>query len=266
VVDNKLYVVGGRAADKGNAETFIMDLSVKNPKWTAGPSLPAPRWQHRGGVIDGVIYIVGGVVGDLSKENRTKPANDVLALDTKDLAKGWRQIAEVVSHKTEWFSGTVCGSKFYKFGGLQRICEKPKRAIEGAVLRVAENQFLPWVPVRESYSLDIKSGKWTKIKSLPTPKCSSGCVAIDERYILLAGGVELTAAGSETFDGYPRITFSNECWLYDTITDSYKAIQPLKKNSCDQGIAYVNGKVYVIGGEGSPWKTRTDLVQIGKFK
>ena len=266
VVGRKIYVIGGRGDKKGNAETFVLDFALQNPAWIAGPSLPRARWQHKGGVIDGIIYIIGGVEGDLSKSEGTQVAEEVLALDTHNLKKGWYPVAVIPEPQAEWFFGTACGHKLYLFGGLTKGPEVKPLVTEEGTLRTVENNFLLWVPQAMAYSLDVSTGQWQKLTSLPTPKCSAGCIGIDDRHILIAGGVDLAIAATQTPGGVSRLNWSSECWLYDTEQDRYTPLAPLRKAVCDQGLAYVNGRIYVIGGEGNPFKTRTDLVRRGEFR
>ena len=63
-----------------------------------------------------------------------------------------------------------------------------------------------------------------------------------------------------------RVSFTSDCLIYDTVKDSYEKLTPMKKAVADTGLAIVGDTLYVIGGENNPFKTRTDLVQIGKLK
>ncbi len=259
-VNDKLYVIGGKGGDKVHDETYILDLSKKNSKWQKGPSLPQPNWGLKGGIIDNTIYIISGLI-----ESESKITPNVLALDTANPENRWRHVADLPSPKTQWQFATACGKKLYLFGGGIEISDKP-RATDAGILRIPENVFLPLMPQAEVFLLDVVSGKWKKLRDLPTPKCFAECVAIDDRYIVIVGGVDAVLKAAETSDNRPRISVSNQCWLYDTIKDSYKPLTPLKKSVCDQGLAYINGTLYVIAGEGTTFRTRTDLVQIGRIK
>ena len=265
IVNSKLYVVGGRGDLRGNAETFILDLSSNSPYWYPGPSLPQPRWQHKGGVIGNIIYIIGGISGDPAQESTTQLSPDILALDTHKLEKGWQFITNIPTPEIMWQFASSCVGKIYIFGGVVQMTDMGIRTTIDGTLRITENNLLPFVPQSEAYSFDVVSGQWNALEPLPTPKCLAGCVALDDRYILIAGGVDLVVPGSQTPDGRPRINFSTECWLYDTLGDTYKSTSPLLKAVCDEGLVIIDGTIYAIGGEGNAFKTRTDLVQIGNF-
>ena len=264
-IGNKVYVVGGRSNTRSNAETFVIDLSENDPSWSPGPSLPLPRYGHVGGTIGSVIYIAGGTQGDLSQkdENTSKP--NVIALNTKNLEKGWQYIAELPNAKTQWQYGTTCGQKLYLFGGIVKESVPEKTITPQGTPRVDENNLLPYVPQYDVFSMDVKTGQWTTLNPMPVAKLSGSCIALDDSSILIVGGVDMAIPASQTPDKRPRINFSPQCYLYNTTTDSYKLISLLKKGVGDQGLAYIDGIVYVIAGEANPFKTRTDLVQIGRF-
>ncbi|GAJ11495.1 unnamed protein product, partial [marine sediment metagenome] len=179
-VGQKLYVSGGMNANEGHAETFILDLAQKNPSWTPGPPLPKPRWTHHGGVSNGVIYIAAGTEGDPSLQGDAQPASDVLALDTRNLDKGWRYVANVPHPEIEWRSGTVCNGKLYLFGGLLGDPD----FVEAERLVRAWHNVAPLIPRADSFALDLASGSWERIRRLPIAMGSGGCAAIDDNHII----------------------------------------------------------------------------------
>lgn len=265
-VGNKVYVIGGRGSSRAHKETFILNLKSDQMKWLSGPNLPSPRYADVGGVIDQVIYIAGGYVGEISSDDPTIRPPNILALDTQQMQAGWKYISDLPCPDVRWPFGTTCASRLYLFGGMKKESVPEKEMTEEGSSRVAENSFLPYVPQDKAFSYDINTGQWKTLQPLPTPKLGGACVALDDRYILIVGGVDLAIAAQASPDGRPRINFSTECWLYDTIRDRYKALMPLKKAVVDMGIVYTHGKLYVVAGEGNPFKTRTDLVQIGAFR
>lgn len=263
-VNDKLYVIGGRNQSTAYAQVFTLDLSSKSPTWIPGPSLPKPRWQHTGAVIGKKIYIISGKQGQLPKENA--PAPDIIALDTSHLDKGWQFVTDLPAPEIQWQQATACNGKIYIFGGLADIPDKGTRYIKGAKLKYAENYLLPTAPLNQTFSFDPAASKWKTLAPLPVPNGSGACIAIDDRQILIAGGIDLIIPADKTPDGRPRINFSTQCRLYDTATDTYKPFAPLTKAVCDMGLVYVDGTAYVIGGESNPFKSRTDLVQIYTLK
>jgi N-acetylneuraminic acid mutarotase len=248
-IGNRLYVIGGRSEDRGNAETFILDLFAKDQKWVPGPSLPRPRWGHAGGIINGIIYIAGGSEGDPSRKDGNSLANSVLAFDPREPAKGWRPIAALPRHGTEWQMSAVCGSKLYLLGGLVSTTEGDKG-------------FLPQTDV---LAFDVSKNLWEQLRPLPTPMGSGAAVAIDSRYILMTGGYGLAVPGASTPDHKARTHFTSDCLLYDVARNNYRFLTAVKMPVADQGLVYVKKKIFMIGGEDAPYQTRTDTVQIGEL-
>ena len=246
-VGNKLYVVGGTGEKQGNTEVFILDTSSADPKWTSGPSLPRPRWGHEGGVIDGVIYIAGGLEGEPPTGNG-RAAGDVLALDTRDTSRGWGHIADFPDTETRWQVGTVCSGRLYAFGGIE----------------ITPDGEL--IPRREAFCLDLSSGQWQQIAPLPMATGAGACIAIDSRRVLIAGGLALAVPPSKSPDGKPRWFFTTTCLLYDTEQDTYQPLTPLHEGIAHSGLVLVGDTLYCLGGEQTARKTRSDLVQIGKLR
>jgi len=246
-VGKRVFVAGGRDAQRGHAQTFFLDTSLNQPQWLPAPDLPRPRWAHTGGAIGPVIYVIGGSVGDPSQEGGTSLAPDVLALDTNQPEQGWTHVADLPSPRFEWPLGTVCGDKIFLFAGFQS-------AADGGM-----------IPAMTEYVLDLETGQWRKIRSLPEQIYPGAVTSIGDQYILLCAGLGLAARPAATPDGKLRTYFSNECFLYDVRRDRYKRLTPMKQAVLDQGLVHVDGKIISTGGEESPHKSRTDLVQVGEL-
>ena len=247
-VGTRVFVVGGRGEKRGNTETFVMDMSVTGPKWLAGPELPDPRWAHAGGVIDGVIYVIGGFAGDPVREGGPRVVADVLAHDTAKPDSGWMKVAKLPNPQIEWPLATACGDKIYLFAGFESLPNAGS------------------VPLLTEYALDVNSGQWRKIRSLPERIYPGAATAIGDRHILLCGGLGLAARALTTPDGKPRTYIANECFLYDIRRDHYMVMRPLKQAVLDQGLVHVDGRIISTGGEESPHRSRTDLVQVGQWR
>jgi len=242
-VGNEIYVCGGRGTKRGNAETFVLDLAKESASWEPGPALPLARWAHVGGVIDGVVYIAGGVQGDPGPGGETMAAPDVLALDTGDIAAGWTKVAGMPSLDLEWPVAAATDGRLFLFGGMRA-----------------------GVPIAEAFALDPGTGRWTPIHPLPLGLGSGAAVAIGDGAILVSGGSALAVPAALTPDGKVRNIIAANSFLYHVRQDSYQTVTPLLQATLDQGLVHINGTVVSIGGEDSPYKTRSDLVQIGTLR
>jgi hypothetical protein len=90
--------------------------------------------------------------------------------------------------------------------------------------------------------------------------------AVDDRTILITGGVECAAPRPAAPDGQDRIFLSNAAIAYDVATDRYHELRALPLAVADHGLACVGHRIYVVGGEDSIHRTRTDLVQCGALR
>lgn len=247
-IGSKFYVIGGRGETAGNAGVNILDVAAPDAGWEPGPGLPRPRWGTTGAVIDGVIYLLGGVEGDPQGESR--PAGDVVALDPRRPEKGWQRVAQLPDPLVEWPMAAGGDGVLYLFGGMASAPEKTDKG---------------YLPRADAYALDLKSRRWRKIRPLPIALGSGAATAVDRRRILLTGGYALAALPSPTPDDKTRTYYSTACFLYDTVLEQYNPCAPLSLAVVDHGLGYWRGKAYVVGGEDTPYRTRTDLVQVGSI-
>jgi N-acetylneuraminic acid mutarotase len=250
VLNGRLYVAGGRSESRGNSEVFVLDPSQRDPQWRPVPPLPAARWGHAGGVVGTIIYLAAGSEGDASREAAIRPARDVLAFDTEHPEQGWHVAGRMPDTKVEWQSGAACGGKLYLFGGLVA----DQSADKG------------WMPQTDAMAFDPRRKAWEEVPPLPRPSGSGAATALDDRFILLASGYGIAVPAAQAPDGKARTYFSTECLLYDTIRREYRRAGNLPMGVTDEGLAFAGDRVVAIGGEDSPWQTRTDLTMLGRIR
>jgi len=112
VVNNKIYVIGGRAAsdppDPGPSSLEVYDPATDT--WTTKANMPIRRASAAACVVDGKVYVIGGVIEDthgapLSTVNEYNPATDI-----------WTRKADMPTARL-FLSATVVNGKIYAFGG-----------------------------------------------------------------------------------------------------------------------------------------------------
>jgi N-acetylneuraminic acid mutarotase len=93
---------------------------------------------------------------------------------------------------------------------------------------------LPTTVLSDSYKYTPATNTWAAIAPLPAPRLVAGAVS-DGTYIYILGGT--TGQGA-----------TNTFWRYDPVQDSYLSLasSPVSVNS--PAVAYLNGKIYRIGG------------------
>ncbi len=67
VVDGILYAIGGSCCAPGHGSRTLTTVEAYNPTtnmWTVKAPVPTPRYGHAVGVVNGILYAVGGAIED----------------------------------------------------------------------------------------------------------------------------------------------------------------------------------------------------------
>jgi N-acetylneuraminic acid mutarotase len=112
VVDGKIYAIGGRAAedppDPGPSAFEV--YSPVTDTWIKKPDMPIQRAMAAACVVDGRIFVIGGVI-ESSHETPLHTVNEYdLATDT------WTRKADMPTARM-WHAASVVGSRIYVLGG-----------------------------------------------------------------------------------------------------------------------------------------------------
>ncbi len=125
----------------------------------------------------------------------------------------------------------MCGNELFLFGGALRTPDG-----------------LDFLPQKEAYAFHLMDGMWRELRPMPESMFSGASVAVDERRILLAGGVTSIPV-SLSPNGTQRLQVSSRCLMYDTVSGDYTSVEPLLEGVGDQGLVVVGSQVYCIAGE-----------------
>jgi predicted neuraminidase len=243
-VKDRVYAVGGRNAEKALRETYRIEPLHPASVWQRGPDLPLPLCALQGGVSGNVIYAVtdGHAMEELDTAHAVGPPT-VLALDTSQSNAKWAQIAKVPDPKIGYRTAAVADGKLLLFGGAELLTDGSLGLIDSV------------------WAFDLERRTWNACSNLPFPLRDATAVALDNRYVLIAGGVEDAANSEHTSDGKPRVILSNRSLVYDCRADTFAFAEPLRLAVADHGLVAFGSEILAIGGEDSPYRTRTDLVQ-----
>jgi hypothetical protein len=245
-VGDEIYSVGGRNEHGAVQDVFVLNARLPQAGWRAGPPLPAPLSRLRGGVSGRIVYALSDEPTPHSTGGNPFRGK-LLALDTAAAGRQWRTVAALPHPSCGYRSATVCEGRVYLFGGGT---PQPDQSIQ---------------LISDAWTYEPRQANWRKLRPLPTPVRDASTAVVDGRYVFLAGGVEQAVGPAVAPDAQERIILSNRCWLYDTKLDTYAPLTSLRLAVADHGLAAIGRTIFAIGGEDSPYRTRTDLVQIGRL-
>lgn len=221
VVNGKLVLLGGF----GNLSEGVVQMfdPVAN-RWTLGPKMPFAAGSSASAVINGKIYVVGGIVKDT-----TTPEGAVL-----DLATGaWAPIAPMPKARNHAASATD-GVKLYVFGG-----RGPGSGASNAVANgFAEVQI--YDPATNRWS--VSSDEVTSPRVLPVGRGGTGKAVFLNGEFWIVGGETATGEGATAGGTYERVD------IYDPVANRWRRGPDLP--TARHGIFPVayEGLLYVAGG------------------
>ena len=134
---------------------FVIQMPVKLA-WNKLADLPTPRLGHTASVVDGKIYVIGGL-GTLTRVDMYDPETD-----------SWTAKADMPTGR-QWLSSSVVDGKIYAIGGA-----------------TGPEYLSPSLATVEMY--DPATDTWTKKADMPTTRCSMPTVVIDGKIYAMGGG------------------------------------------------------------------------------
>lgn len=172
VLDGKLYYLGG-TTDLENLLGAVADVDAYDPAtntWSGRAPMPDARSRAGAGVVDGILYVVGG-----SDPTGTMQAS-VYAYDPT--ADSWTVRAPLPERLAHPGIGTVNGM-LYAVGGIDERSE--------AVARV--------------FVYDPATNAWTAAQPMPTPRGGPGIAVVGSTLYAMGGGSGFSFVDNvESFD------------------------------------------------------------------
>lgn len=244
--DGRLYLFGGCGPDRQpTAESFVLSRTGTDARghptfaWSAGPALPEPLVFAVGDRVGSTFYLLaGGRDYDLKSIS-----NDLYALDLRAGKGQWRKLAAMPGPPTAYPGFAACGGKLYAFGGYRTDRETPYN-------------------VADAYCYDPASDAWTAVRRLPWAARCLTAIGYDDRYVLLFG--PYLASAEEVAVHGQDYGVSGAVLLYDTVTDTYKPLQPMPRALTTIGIVRRGNDLYGVGGE-LLYKIRSPYLFIGRI-
>ena len=176
VHENTIYIAGGLQPQLGdfdygkNVVDIVSSYDTVSGSWTSLPKLPEKRDHVGAAIVSGVLYVVGGRIGQVPSVRNTVFALNLTMKNT------WDTLAQMPTARGG-LSAAVLGAKIYTFGG------------EGNSALGAKGVF----PNCESY--DTVLNKWQQEPSMRVPRHGTQAVTVGNTIYIPGGGLA-TSSGS----------------------------------------------------------------------
>ncbi len=175
-VDGKIYVIGGGQGPVGNganAVTIVPQVEVYDPvrnTWVKKPDMPAPRGGHTASVVNGKIYLAGGV----GNGQTWLHAVAEYAPDTDT----WENRAEAKSRRVTHAAGVI-NNRIYLFGGASGW---------GAQTNLLIEEYNPL------------TDEWAQKGNIPTPRTDPSSGVVNGKAYVIGGWNGIAMSVVEEFD------------------------------------------------------------------
>ena len=184
VVDSRLYVLGGQ--EKPDSTTcmnncFVLDLNDLNAGWKELAPMPGGRMLAAAGVLDGLIYVMGGcsLAPDEQGNARRTYLKEVLCYDP--VSNTWAKVASEMPETNVGMANPlpVLGNKLYVVGGDPGNFYRA--SLEGQAPEVHPGQS------KAVYSFTPSTGAWKKEGELRVGVATLPAVVLDGVVYTISG-------------------------------------------------------------------------------
>ncbi len=271
VVEGKIYVIGGTLFENESSGPFgLPTVEVYNPEnnsWKKVADMPTPRSNAGAAVVDGKIYVVGG----LAATDRRMESNKILkVVEVYDPQTDTWESKQDMSEPRLSFGIGVVDRKIYVMGGanffenqwrLDHVevynpdtdvwHNRPslltrRDGFETAVVEdsiyVIGGRGWPSIAQNGPYlaTIDVyePGNRWRKKTDLPSLRYGFSTVVVGDE-IYLIGGLE-----SAAFDQHVKTVES-----YHPKAEMWRIRKPMPIGNTPFGVATVNQKIYILGSE-----------------
>jgi len=215
----KLYGFGGGGPNfKSQNTTVIYD--PESDSWSYGSNMPTLRSGSVAQLVGDRIYVIGG---GFKQENGTfKFLRTTEIYDP--ISDSWESGPDMLQPH-DFPGGILHDNYIYILGG-----HHPDAVVAGP-------QTDPGFDFCER--LNLASGEWEQIASLPTPRFALTAVVIDNKIVTM-GGVAFRPEGFNNFDHTEVYDPASNSWTHGEIT--------LPWTSAGQGSCMVDDQLFIFGG------------------
>ncbi len=250
VLDDKIYIAGGMR--HGEMLQLVQSYDPQTGAWQTQPPLPVPLHHATATTYRGEMVVIGGASDELANAS-----NKVYALR----GSGWVELPSL-THARAAAAAAVVGDKLVVTGGqnqkqlvaqtevfdgqswkdaadLPTPREHLAAVSDGTYVYTIGGRFLSADKNSAAFErFDPKSGEWTRLVDMPTPRGSYGAALIDGRIVAIGGEEPTQVLGTAE--------------MYDIAEGKWISLTPMPTARHGEVVAAVGNTVYVIGGANRP--------------
>lgn len=220
VIDDKVYIFGGGGPQFKSLDTSCV-FDPKTQKWDFLNPMPTKRSGTVGCVVDGKAYILGGGFKQANGEFKFLTTVEIYDPKTDTWASG-----PELNQPHDYPGGLVLGEHIYILGGHHPDATKGGPKTD------------PGFDYCER--LNLRTGRWEEIASLPTPRFALSSVTHDGK-ILAMGGVAFRPEGFNNFTTIEEFDPATGAWQ---IRSDFALPWP----AAGQSNCILNDDLYTFGG------------------
>lgn len=243
--------------------------------WRPGPPLMRPRDEPRVAVVDGQVYLIGGVVGIEPLESGGAVVEEIALTTRFDPATGRYHALTPMPEPGNHIGLAVHEGSIYVLGGFAPALDRPaKRRFSRYVVAADRWEELPPMPVGRGAmavgvidgriilaggatgqrelsrvdAYDLKTGRWSRLADMPTARQHVGAATVDGKLYVLGG----RDGRSDAIDVAER---------HDPRTDRWETLPSMPQATGGLDTVTIGGTVVAIGGGNDRAGTVTGAVQ-----
>jgi N-acetylneuraminic acid mutarotase len=235
VWDGKLYLFGGVGSAAGKTQTYDPQADT----WAIGPDLPFAAGSSASALIDGRIFVAGGIVGNRETTGRVAMFDPTTGR--------WTERAPMPLPRNHAASGTD-GRRFYVFGG---------RGPGSGDANVVANGFADvqiYDPATDTWttSSDSSSG----VPPLPQARGGMGKAAYVDGEFYVLGGETKDGDGAVSGGVYARVD------VYDPVMRRWRAGPEMPVARHGIFPLAIAGRIYLAGGGTRAGGSQSDVLDV----
>ncbi len=223
VYGGKLYLIGG--LDAGQGQVQIYDPTTNG--WSLGTPMPYPAGACATALINGEIYVAGGIVGEVAGSNIGYTTNAAAVYDP--VSNVWTSLPSEPFALNHTAFGTD-GTNFYLFGG-RAVGNQPDNG---------SNTVQIYFPASNTWVTSADPG--STLAPLPQARAAMGraCYYNGDFYVM--GGETVSGAGATANHVYNRVD------IYNVASNTWRLGTPMPTAEHSICGALRGNRIYVAGG------------------